>query len=90
MLFKVRDPMVSPLPGAAGDCTADTRCNGWMNQYTDCDAGCSRTARSWRSREGAAVSPDEHGRSGLRARVAPEKPDTDRHCTTPGDRPIWT
>ncbi|MEJ2854200.1 MULTISPECIES: hypothetical protein [unclassified Saccharothrix] len=45
MLFKVRDLMVSLLPGAVGDCTADTRCNGCTNQYSDCDGGCSN-ARS--------------------------------------------
>lgn len=46
MLFKVKDLLVTLIPGAdAADCAPDTRCNGCTNQYSDCPGGCSN-ARS--------------------------------------------
>lgn len=44
MLFKVKDLLVSLIPGAEG-CEPDSRCNGCTNQYSDCPGGCSN-ARS--------------------------------------------
>ncbi len=45
-LFKIKDLLVSYLPGAnAAGCDPDTHCNGCTNQYSDCPGGCSN-ARS--------------------------------------------